>query len=131
MNAVDPDTSRSGSIVYGLPYQKSTWTWSDDQPVNSGEVFQSIIANAISVDSSTGVVSLVQSLGRDYPSGLSNWQFSVVANDESGNVDTLRGYGYVNLILADRDDHVPAFDTCCLNGSIIEGAQSGETLRAN
>jgi len=72
------------------------------------------------------MMSLNKPLGRDYPSGFANWQFNVQANDEAGIQTSLVGYGLVNLVLIDINDHSPVFDTCCLNGSVPERAPSGE-----
>lgn len=74
----------------------------------------------------SGLISLNQVLGRDLPSGFPNWQFNVAANDEAGTPTSSVGYGLVNLVLQDVNDHSPVFDTCCLNGSVPEGAPAGK-----
>jgi hypothetical protein len=102
--------------------------WSPNVVVNSMDIFQSIIGNSIRVDAVSGSVSLVRPLGRDLPSGFGNWQFNIAANDEAGSPTSLIGYGYFNLVLLDINDHSPVFDTCCLNGSVAEGAPAGELI---
>lgn len=130
VNALDPDLYRSGSIAYSVPYVSSSGAvWSSNVTVNTPELFQSIIANSIQINSVTGVLSLSKVMGRDLPSGFSDWQFSVAANDEAGTATSLVGYGYVNLVLIDINDHTPVFDTCCLNGSVVEGAPAGESVQ--
>lgn len=124
--ATDPDRFRTGSIVYSLPYTRSSVSWLSSVIVNTPQIFQSIVMNAITVDRGSGMMSLNQVLGRDLPSGFANWQFNVAVNDEAGTSTSLVGYGLVNLILLDINDHSPVFDTCCLNGSVAEGASTGK-----
>ena len=81
---------------------------------------------------SSGVLSLVKPLDRDYPYGHKNWLINVVAEDEcpdprSGCSSTSRrGFAVVQLPLTDINDNAPEFivGVDSLEGSVDENSNS-------
>ena len=125
ITASDPDAARPGTVTYDIYAPLGTESPSEDQPVNSLAVYQSVLRQSFSVDRSTGTVQLKRALSRDLPFGFSDWQLNVVAADESGSLTSKSGYGVVSLQLTGVNDHAPVFDTCCLQGAVPEGASQG------
>jgi len=129
--ATDPDTSRPRNISYDIYTPSAVLTGSGDQVVNSVVVYQSVLRKSFSVDPSTGAVTLLRALSRDWPTGFSRWQMNVIAADEGGSATSKSGYGVVTVALVDKNDHAPVFDTCCLRGSVREDSSQGKVCTLN
>jgi len=128
ITASDPDTTRHGTVRYGIYAPSGSESTSTDQAVNSLAIYNSVLLQSFSVDRSTGAVSLQRALSRDLPFGFSNWLINVMAADDSGSPTSKTGYGIISVRLIDVNDHAPVFDTCCLRGALPEGSSPGKVL---
>ena len=71
------------------------------------------------IDESSGEVTMLQPLDRDYWQGHDPWTVTVTATDNDlGDYST--GYSRVDLSLVDNNDNAPVFDVCCVEGLAIE-----------
>ena len=131
ITASDPDSSRHGTVRYGIYAPSGSESTSTDQAINSLALYNSVLLQSFSVDQSTGAVSLRRALSRDLPFGFSNWLMNVMAADEPGSPSSKSGYGIVSVRLIDINDHAPVFDTCCLRGAVPEGSSQGKVLMSD